>query len=121
MLQSQNGGSGDQQGDENMEPSSKRRKIRNGICHDNVENGSKILGRELVVYDKHSRCLLTEGEYELVLSELAPESSENQNNSNSKKTPSWEHISTENSDKVLLLLFVVVNIQQDYYKNTMIF
>ena len=76
------------------------------------KNPSSVdLFNRLVVYDKHSRCLLTEGEYELVLSELAPESSENQNNSNSKKTPSWEHISTENSDKVLLsLVFVIVNI-----------
>ena len=101
MVQSQNSGSGDPQGDENMEPSSKRRKIRNGICHDNVENGGKVLGRELVVYDRYSRCLLTEGEYELVLSEISPESSsENQINSNSRKNASWEHISMENSDKV---------------------
>ena len=102
MTQSQNSGSGDQQGDENLEPSSKRRKIRNGICHDNVENGIKVLGRELVVYDKHSRCLLTEGEYELVLSEISPElsSPESQNNPNTKKYASWEHISMDNSDKV---------------------
>ena len=109
MVQSQNSGTGDPQGDENMEPSSKRRKIRNGICHDNIENGGKVLGRELVVYDKYSRCLLTEGEYELVLSEISPESSsENHNNSNSRKNASWEHISMENSDKVcfeFLLLY----------------
>ena len=102
MVQSQNSSSVDQQGDENIEPSSKRRKIRNGICHDSLENSSMVLGRELVVYDKHSRCLLTEGEYELVLSELSPESSSDssQHNSNSKKNASWEHISMDNSDKV---------------------
>ena len=106
MVQSQNSSSGDQLGDENIEPSSKRRKIRNGICHDSLENSSMVLGRELVVYDKHSRCLLTEGEYELVLSELSPESSSDssQHNSNSKKNASWEHISMDNSDKVIYYL-----------------
>ena len=93
-----------------MEPSSKRRKIRNGICHDNVENSGKVLGRELVVYDKYSRCLLTEGEYELVLSEMSPESSsENHNNSNSRKNASWEHISKENSDKVCFYFCYITN------------
>ena len=116
MAQSQNSGSGDPQGDENMEPSSKRRKIRNGICHDNVENGGKVLGRELVVYDKYSRCLLTEGEYELVLSEISPESSsENHNNSNSRKNASWEHISMENSDKVCFDYYVTISIIQNKF------
>ena len=121
MVQSQNSSSVDQQGDENIEPSSKRRKIRNGICHDSLENSSMVLGRELVVYDKHSRCLLTEGEYELVLSELSPESSSDssQHNSNSKKNASWEHISMDNSDKVSYHLAkeFILGMQYNYIDN----
>lgn len=32
---------------------------------------SKIYGSTLIVYDKHGRCLLTEGEYEIRLQEIA--------------------------------------------------
>ena len=43
--------------DENQEPATKKRKTQE----------EREVTAELVVYDKHSRCLLTEGEYELVL------------------------------------------------------
>ena len=35
------------------------------------EEPGRAVSAELVVYDKHSRCLLTEGEYELVLGDTA--------------------------------------------------
>jgi hypothetical protein len=57
----------------------------------------KILTAELVVYDKHSRCLLTEGEYELVLAEAGGGS---ERASPKKNNSSWETISVDKSDKV---------------------
>ena len=100
MSQSQNNGTGDQQGDENVEPSIKRRKIRNGFGNDS----NTLLGRELVVYDNHSRCLLTEGEYELVLSEIS-ESPNPIIRGSPRKNGSWENINIDKSDKVLRKLF----------------
>ena len=47
---------------ENQEPSAKRRKTAKG----GEEEPGRAMSAELVVYDKHSRCLLTEGDYELV-------------------------------------------------------
>ncbi len=50
-------------------------------CNDRVME----YGAELVVYDKHRRCLLTEGEYELVLQDLTAKKT-------SKKLATWETI-----------------------------
>jgi len=44
------------------------RKKRRGEEEEAEEEG-RVVTAELVVYDKHSRCLLTEGEYELVMAE----------------------------------------------------
>ena len=99
MIQPQGNGGGDQQGDENIEPSIKRRKIRNGLG--NEGDSGKLLGRELVVYDKDSRCLLTEGEYELVLSEIS-ETQASCNRSSPRKNASWENVNMDRSDKVIL-------------------
>ena len=66
--------------DENQEPATKKRKTQE----------EREVTAELVVYDKHSRCLLTEGEYELVLGE-----SEGTKISPNKKNSSWEIIDTE--------------------------
>ena len=100
MVHSQGSSGGDQQngGDENVEPSIKRRKIRNSLGN-NDGDSSKLLGRELVVYDKQSRCLLTEGEYELVLSEIS-ESQASYNRNSPRKNASWENINMDKSDKV---------------------
>ena len=66
--------------DENQEPATKKRKTQE----------EREVTAELVVYDKHSRCLLTEGEYELVLGEA-----EGTKISPNKKNSSWEIIDTE--------------------------
>ncbi len=82
----------------------------------------QVLCAELVVYDKHSRCLLTEGEYELVLTDsdqlssgsLAaiaavappppPPSSASPGDrlttSPRKNNSSWENIAVDKTDKV---------------------
>ena len=75
--------------DENQEPepACKRRKGRG----DDEEEG-RVVSAELVVYDKHSRCLLTEGEYELVMSDCEGKSNKI---SPQKKNSSWEIIDAE--------------------------
>jgi hypothetical protein len=47
----------------------------------------KLYGSELVVYDKHNRCLLTDGDYELGLQEV-----QTSVRSSPKKYSSWETI-----------------------------
>ncbi|KFM78882.1 Polycomb protein Suz12, partial [Stegodyphus mimosarum] len=60
------------------EPAQKKRK------HLKTQNDEvRYYGAELVVYDKHQRCLLTDGEYQLVLQELGQRNSP-------KKLSSWE-------------------------------
>ena len=69
------------------EPAHKKRK--------SIKNQSediRIYGAELVVYDKHQRCLLTDGEYQLVLQELGQKNSP-------KKLSSWESF-PEGKEKV---------------------
>lgn len=73
----ENGGSGTESsadnatavGEENLEPSAKRRKVPRGSVDGTMD--SIVLSRDLVVYDRHSQCFLTDGEYELVLSECS--------------------------------------------------
>lgn len=84
---------GTQIGEENLEPSAKRRKLLRGSNDD-----GKILSSELVIFDKHSRCLLTDGEYELILTEAA--SNCNDKVSPKKNNSSWETINVDKNDKV---------------------
>jgi polycomb protein SUZ12 len=48
---------------------------------------TKLFGSELIVYDKHNRCLLTDGDYELVLQEVQANVK-----GSPKKLSSWETI-----------------------------
>lgn len=91
---------GTHNGEENLEPAAKRRKLLRGSTDD-----SKILTAELVVYDKHSRCLLTEAEYELVLTEAEATTINGSGNgsgggvkiSPKKNNSSWESITIDDS------------------------
>ncbi|GBP54281.1 Polycomb protein Su(z)12 [Eumeta japonica] len=64
----------------------------------NSDKFSKLYGSELIVYDKHNRCLLTNGEYDLVLHDVAPGG----RNASITKSPhkalmaQWETIPNEN-------------------------
>lgn len=49
------------------EPPHKRRKNGKTFSHD---EDSLHYGAELVIYDKHRRCLLTDGDYEVALQDL---------------------------------------------------
>ena len=79
--------------DENQEPSAKRRKGKEIETYG--DEVGRIVTAELVVYDKHSRCLLTEGEYELVLGEGE---GFNSKISPAKKNSSWEIIDAETAN-----------------------
>ncbi|XP_063976652.1 polycomb protein suz12-B [Diachasmimorpha longicaudata] len=73
--------------DLDSEPAQKRRKSSPGT----IKNGGeevKLYGSELIVYDKHNRCLLTDGDYELGLQEV-----QTNVRSSPKKHSSWETIS----------------------------
>jgi hypothetical protein len=80
-------------GDENLEPSLKRRKISREQTED-----PKLLSAQLVVYDKHAQCLLTEGEYELILAEVDPQNINKL--AAQKKNSTWENITIDKTDMV---------------------
>ncbi|XP_018320290.1 polycomb protein Su(z)12 isoform X2 [Agrilus planipennis] len=69
------------------EPVIKRRKSISNLNGRSFEE-TKLYGSELVVYDKHNRCLLTDGDYEVVMQEIPGISK-----TSPKKHSSWENIS----------------------------
>lgn len=64
------------------EPLNKKRKSNHNY------DEAKLYASELVVYDKHNRCLLSDADYELVLQEVS-----SQGKNSPKKHSSWENIS----------------------------
>ncbi|XP_056634936.1 polycomb protein SUZ12 [Diorhabda carinulata] len=63
------------------EPASKKRKSNN------ASDNSKLYGAELTVYDKHNRCYLSDGDYDIVVQDFST------NTKNSiKKHSSWENV-----------------------------
>ena len=88
---------------ENLEPSIKRRKM----ARDSLEV-PKLLTAELIVYDKHAQCQLTEGEYELILAEADSCNGHHSmpTNSNQKlKNATWENITIDKSDMAVYQQF----------------
>jgi polycomb protein SUZ12 len=63
---------------------------------------TKLFGSELIVYDKHNRCLLTDGDYELVLQEVQANVK-----GSPKKLSSWETIG-EIKEVSRILAFVII-------------
>ena len=71
------------------EPAAKKpRVVDKSLGSDGEEDGmgEVLYGSELVVYDKHRRCQLTEGEYELALHDLSTKQN------TPKKQATWETI-----------------------------
>ncbi|KAB0796268.1 hypothetical protein PPYR_10329 [Photinus pyralis] len=66
----------------------KRRKSIGANLNLRVFEESKLYGSELVVYDKHNRCLLTDGDYEVFLQEVTTATK-----NSPKKHSSWENVS----------------------------
>lgn len=74
--------------DDDDEPILKKRKSSGNLLFDEE---SKLYGSELIIYDKHNRCLLSNGDYEVVLQEVA-----SQMKNSPKKHSSWESVSELN-------------------------
>ncbi len=70
-----------------------------------------MLTAEMVVYDKHGRCLLTDAEYELVLSETSAigGGGSAEKISPKKNNTSWENISLDKIDKVRTYLSILLD------------
>jgi len=82
---------GESSDSENTEPVSKRvRREEEELRPEEVGCVGRMVTAELVVYDKHSRCLLTEGEYELVMTD-----SDGKSKISPKKNASWEIIDVD--------------------------
>jgi len=64
----------------------------------------KLLSAELIVYDKHAQCLLTEGEYELILAEVDPERIKMEQK---LKNSTWENITIDKTDMAVYQQFNV--------------
>lgn len=66
-----------------------QKKLRRSV-RENGRNGEEsetiTYGTELTVYDKHNRCQLAEGNYEVTLQEITV------SKVNQKKTASWESV-----------------------------
>ncbi|XP_049778791.1 polycomb protein suz12-B [Schistocerca cancellata] len=85
-----------------LEPAQKRRKS-SGPAKAQGQNQPeevKLYGAELVVYDKHNRCLLTDGDYELILQEVQASVRQSP-----KKHSSWEAIGDVKEDTVPFQVF----------------
>jgi hypothetical protein len=63
---------------------------------------TKLFGSELIVYDKHNRCLLTDGDYELVLQEVQANVK-----GSPKKLSSWETIGEIKEVRVVTCLLTL--------------
>lgn len=73
--------------DNDDEPVLKKRKSNGNLLFEE----SKLYGSELIIYDKHNRCLLSNGDYEVVLQEVT-----NQTKNSPKKHSSWESVAELN-------------------------
>ena len=64
----------------------------------------RLLSAELIVYDKHAQCLLTDGEYELILAEVDPERIKMEQK---LKNSTWENITIDQNDMAVYQQFNV--------------
>lgn len=91
------------------EPQPKRRRLSD-VSATTVEDASRLYGAELVVYDRHSRCLLIDGDYELVMKEInSSETNGTSPNPPSEKSPrnkgnaSWSTLDSTNTAPLSIL------------------
>ncbi|XP_045450917.1 polycomb protein suz12-B [Melitaea cinxia] len=87
---------------DNDEPLTKRLKSSTDLNSSSTDNKwSKLYGSELIVYDKHNRCLLTNGEYDLVLHDVTPggRSATIARSPHKALMAQWETIANENDSE----------------------
>ena len=68
------------------EPQPKRRRMSDVASASTTEDSTRLYGSELVVYDRHSRCLLVDGDYEVMMKEINSTET-NGTSPNSDKSP----------------------------------
>ena len=79
------------------EPHSKRRRLSD--LSSSADESNQLYGADLVVYDRHSRCLLIDGDYELPMKELAVSEANKASPGSSDRSPrkanaSWSTVDT---------------------------
>lgn len=87
---------------------SKRRRLSDMSQAVSEEEGSRLYGSELVVYDRHSRCLLIDGDYELVMKEMNSSETNGTSPNGSDRSPrksnaSWSTLDTSSSAPLSIL------------------
>lgn len=91
------------------EPQSKRRRLSDvSATAIGAEDISRLYGAELVVYDRHSRCLLIDGDYELVMKEINSSETNGTSPNASDKSPrkgnaSWSTLDSTNTAPLNIL------------------
>lgn len=96
------------------EPAQKRKKLNgngkmvsiNGI-EEGPNNGSwHQFGTDLVIYDKQNRCLLSDGDYDLLLEELSANPSAG--TKVSSVLPSWEYIEPIKEVNIYIFFLAII-------------
>lgn len=91
------------------EPQPKRRRLSDVTGSAvGTDEASRLYGAELVVYDRHSRCLLIDGDYELVMKEIIASETNGTSPNGSDKSPrkgnaSWSTLDSANSEPLNIL------------------
>lgn len=78
------------------------------MATDPAEENARLCGAELIVYDRHSRCLLVDGDYELAMKEITiadiqRTSPGGSDRSPRKANPSWNSVDPQNSGPLSIL------------------
>lgn len=92
--------------DGESEPQTKRRRLSD--LSPSTEEALRMYGADLVVYDRHSRCLLVDGDYELPMKELAAGEIHKASPGGAERSPrkgnaSWSTVDTPVDSPVSLL------------------
>ena len=90
------------------EPQNKRRRLSEASAAGSTEESVRLCGAELIVYDRHSRCLLIDGDYELAMKEITIEDIQRTSPGGSDKSPrkpnpSWNSVDPQNSSPLSML------------------
>ena len=92
------------------EPQSKRRRVSDvSATTVAAEETTRLFGAELIVYDRHSRCLLIDGDYELAMKEINPSETNGSSPSGTEKSSriantSWSTLDSSSTNLPLSVL-----------------
>lgn len=91
------------------EPQTKRRRLNESATTVLAEENVRLCGAELIVYDRHSRCLLIDGDYELAMKEITIADIQRTSPGGSDKSPRkgnlcWSSVETTQNPAPLSIL-----------------